>query len=165
MLNSKAKGGRFERECAKKLSIWMFDDGDVLKREPTSGAIKSVYVGDIFPMKQIDWKCFPFMIEAKTGYEKSTPSLYDYKILEKWAIKSIEDSECNEQQKIILLIVQFKQKPIFLFTDHFINENKLVYTISFPIIRNNDITYFYAYHFNSLLSIPFQEIFSPDLYK
>jgi hypothetical protein len=51
--NSKKLGNAFERRVAKDLSLWIYNDPHVLKREPTSGATKDNYCGDIFPMKQL----------------------------------------------------------------------------------------------------------------
>ena len=39
-MNPKEKGNKEERKQAKQLSIWMFNDPDVLKRHSSSGLIK-----------------------------------------------------------------------------------------------------------------------------
>lgn len=66
---NKARGSNWEREAAKKLSIWLYDDPDVLKRTPSSGADKTISASDIMIMKQTD-RIFQLHIECKTGYEK-----------------------------------------------------------------------------------------------
>lgn len=108
---SKEIGNRFEREVARQLSIWMFDDEHTLKREPTSGAVKNVYTGDIFPMKQLEWEYWPFHIECKYGYEEKMPTLLNFKIIEGWYLQCVaESTQCNNKQEIILLICNFKAK-------------------------------------------------------
>ena len=67
-MEPKKKGNAEERKQAKDLAIWMFNDPDVLKRHATSGMDKSVYTGDVVPMKQLQefgWKKFNFMIQEK----------------------------------------------------------------------------------------------------
>jgi hypothetical protein len=75
---SKSKGNRFERDIAKKLSIWYFQDPDALIRNPGSGSIatirsaqngsKEAYMGipagDIMQIKRHDLP-FPFSVEVK----------------------------------------------------------------------------------------------------
>jgi len=116
MTNSKQKGNKMERDTAKALSFWMFHDEHTLKREPTSGASKYNYCGDIFPMRQIEWSNFPFLIETKYGYEQHIPTLWQYTKVAEWFIKASNEGR-QHNQYITFLICQFKNKPTLLFNE------------------------------------------------
>ena len=107
-MEPKKKGNAEERKQAKDLAIWMFNDPDVLKRHATSGMDKSVYTGDVVPMKQLQefgWKKFNFMIECKTGYPNNTPSFWNYEKVSDWYRKAKLEGNLTGQN-IILLIFQ-----------------------------------------------------------
>ncbi len=155
---SKQIGNAFERKMAKELSIWMFDDPHTLKREPTSGATKDVYIGDIYPMKQMDWNCWPFQIETKYGYTNQSPTLINYKIIEKWFLKAHLESKEHDTQKIILLITNFKdRKGIMLIC------NCELYSINWRSIikikHNGCDLIGYVYDYAELLKTNFDDVF------
>ena len=161
-MNSKAKGGKMERDTAKTLSIWMFEDEHVLKREPTSGAVKHNYCGDIFPMKQINWANFPFLIETKTGYENHTPTLHQYtKVIEWFNKATIEGKQHN--QWIIFLICQFKNKSALLFTNYYLDLDTILPIAIIPNQTNEDINWIYIYIFKDLLKLNFIDLFGKEI--
>jgi hypothetical protein len=162
MVLAKAKGNKMERDTAKTLSSWMFNDEHVLKREPTSGAIKYNYCGDVFPMKQINWSNFPFLIETKTGYETFTPSLWQYSKVLEWFNKSLVESK-QHNQRIIFLICQFKNKPTLLFTNYQIDLDKIVPMSIFPNQINGDINWIQTYLFKDILKLNFIELFGNEI--
>lgn len=158
--NNKRIGNTFEKKIARDLSMWMFDDINVLKREPTSGALKTVYCGDIFPMKQISWKQFPFLIECKYGYEQFTPTLINYSIIEKWYLKALAESKQSKDQKIIFLICNFKGRRGILFcTNIELNESVINYKCVLCIKNNGNNEYLFCYLFEDLLKCNFKDIF------
>ena len=162
MTNSKRKGGAMERNTAKILSFWMFGDEHVLKREPTSGGTKHVYCGDIFPMKQIGWAHFPFLIETKTGYEEHTPTLWKYTKVLEWFNKSIIDGK-RHNQWIIFLICQFKNQSTLLFTNYQIDLNKIAPIAIIPNHINGEIHWINVYIFKQLIKLNFQDLFGSEI--
>jgi hypothetical protein len=162
MVLGKAKGNKMERDTAKTLSIWMFDDEHTLKREPTSGAFKYNYCGDIFPMKQINWLNFPFLIETKTGYEQHTPTLWQYNKVIEWFIKATNEGK-QHNQHIILLICQFKNKPTLLFTNYQMPIECILPVAIIPIQINGDINWTNVYLFKELLKLNFYDIFGSEI--
>jgi hypothetical protein len=160
--NSKKIGNNFERLVARQLSLWMYGDPHVLKREPTSGATKDVYNGDIFPMKQLelgqpDWI---YLVECKYGYSQFTPTLLNYNIIEKWYLKSLEESNQSEKQKIILLILNFKgKKGILACTNIELNS---IYCKSIICIRTNgNVEWVFCYDYKEMLQYNYDQIFVP----
>jgi hypothetical protein len=162
MVMGKTKGNKMERDTAVELSIWMFNDPHVLKREPTSGACKYNYCGDIFPMKQIEWKNFPFLIETKTGYEQYTPTLWKYTKVLEWFNKSLSES-LQHNQWIIFLICQFKNKPKLLFTNYPLELDTIIPVSLIPNKTNDNINWIYVYSFKSILQIDFLNAFSEEI--
>ncbi len=162
MQNSKEIGNRFERNIAKELSLWIFNDPHTLKREPTSGATKNIYVGDIFPMKQINWGVWPFMIECKYGYTQFTPTLLNYSIIEKWYLKSFKEAqEKNNGQEIVLLICNFKNKKgILLCTNTLLNRNIIDYNCILNVKDKKINHYVYCYDYKKILKYNFESVFS-----
>lgn len=161
-MNSKAKGGKMERDTAKTLSFWMFDREHTLKREPTSGAVKHSYCGDIFPMEQIDWSNFPFLIETKTGYETFTPTLWQYTKVLEWYNKSVGESK-QHNQWIIFLICQFKNKPALLFTNYHLDLDKILPVAIIPNQTNGDVNWVYTYIFKDLLKLKFTDLYGEEI--
>ena len=158
--NSKEIGNKFERRVAKDLSKWIYNDPHVLKREPTSGAIKHVYSGDIFPMKQIredqpDWN---MIIECKYGYAQFTPTLLNYNIIEKWYLKVLSEANETKDQKTIMLICNFKgKKGILLCTN---KELSGIHCRCVLCIRNNgNIEWVFCYDYNRMLKYSYKEVF------
>lgn len=162
MVMGKVKGGKMERDTAKSLSLWMFGDPHTLKREPTSGATKHSYCGDVFPMKQIDWVHFPFLIETKTGYENHTPSLWQYSKVLEWFNKSNEESK-QHNQWIIFLICQFKNKPALLFTNYPLDLEQILPVALIPNELSDDVQWIYTYIFKDLLALTFLDLFGEEI--
>ncbi len=162
MVLGKSKGNKMERDTAKSLSIWMFNDQHVLKREPTSGAIKHNYCGDIFPMKQIDWSNFPFLIETKTGYEQHTPTLWQYTKVLDWFNKSLVEGK-QHNQHIIFLICQFKNKPALLFTNYQISLEKITPVSIIPNQINGNLNWINTYIFKDVLKLGFLDLFGSEI--
>lgn len=165
-LNPKRKGNSEERKQAKQLSLWMFGDPDVLKRHSTSGADKSVYVGDVIPIKQLQnygWKKFPFMIEIKTGYKENIPTFWSYDKILLWYKKAKKECE-KTNQNIILLICQFKNRSALLITNKCLE--KIPFTVCIPaIVSEYDVEYAFVYILKDVLKISFKEIFNYDIYS
>lgn len=159
---SKQKGNIFENKIAKELGKWMFDDIHMLGREITSGAKKCAWVGDIIPQKQLpnSWcDIFPLYIECKSGYDDKCPTFFNYDILKKWLDKCEKDK--TEQQHIILLITQFKNKRITLLTSNYVfNINNMTWFIHF---KHNEIDY-YVYDYKTIISFEFKN-FNIDINK
>jgi len=161
-MKPKQKGNKMERDTAKALSIWIFNDEHVLKREPTSGACKNNYCGDIFPMKQIEWINFPFLIETKSGYEQHIPTLWQYNKVINWYNKAINESK-QHNQHIILLICQFKNKSTILFTNYQIDIKYILPMSIIPNQINGEIHWINVYLFKELLKLNFNDIFINDI--
>ena len=164
---SKAKGNKFENDIAKQLGLWMFADPTILGRHLTSGAIKTAWLGDIVPVKQLPAKFdgkFPFLFECKHGYANDIPTFIKYTKLKQWIDKCLEESELSETQKNIYIIAKFKYKPTIIVTNYLIDINLKLFTVAIPIInKNNKLIYFYSYLFNNLLEFDFFKLF-PNLY-
>ena len=156
--NSKEIGNTFERKIAKELSIWIFNDPHVLKKEPTSGAVKTVYWGDIFPMKQIEWDHFPFLIECKYGYEDFTPTLLNYRLIEEWYKKAYKESLESKVQEIILLIRNFKGRNGVLLCTNKILSN-IIYKSIICINNDNKYELVYCYNYKDMLKYKFEDVF------
>jgi hypothetical protein len=154
--NSKKLGNQGEREIAKQLSEWIFNDSHVLKRAPDSGAQKDIYTGDIIPIKMIDWGYFPLHIEIKAGYTDLTPTLLNFKMVSKWYLKCVEESTIpGNKQEIILLIMNFKSRQgVLLATNKELN-------IPWKCILNIDPHIVYCYDYKEMLSCyTFCEVFA-----
>ncbi len=162
MVLGKRKGNQMERDTAKALSIWMFNDQHVLKREPTSGSTKYNYCGDIYPQQQINWSYFPFLIEVKTGYEQYTPTFWQYTKPLEWFNKSYMES-IQHNQWIIFLICQFKNKTALLFTDYLLPLDKIVQTIILPNQINEEIVWIHTYLFKKVLKLNFLDLFGKEI--
>lgn len=159
---AKAKGNSYERKVAKELSFWIFEDQDVLKRHPTSGADKCIWCGDIVPLKQLplEWNAqFPFMIETKSGYEQHSPTFWRYGKIEEWVKKAYIEG-INHNQTILFLICQFKNKSPLLITNYCINIDTLLFNVVFPVRLNGNIFYAYVYNFKDVLKLSFCDLFN-----
>ena len=165
MTNAKKKGNSFENKISKILGQWMFEDIHALARHHTSGAQKQVYCGDIIPIKQLDqfkkWniKSFPFLIETKTGYTQFIPTIWSYTKIMEWYIKSYQESLINNQN-IIFLICQFKNKKTIFLTNYLLDQDKVLFTSAFPIKINGEIHYLYCYLFKELIQNDFHSLFN-----
>ena len=158
---SKSKGNKFENDIAKILGKWIFNDSTILGRHLTSGAIKTTWVGDIVPVKQLpsNFKSFPFLIECKHGYGKDIPTFIKYTRIKKWITKCLDESKLSNQQKNIWLIAKFKYQKTILITNHLINNSLILFNVAIPIEYDNKIIYFYCYIFNDLLQYNFFKLF------
>lgn len=162
MVMGKQKGNKMERDVAKTLSFWMFGSEHVLKREPTSGAVKHNYCGDVYPQQQIEWLNFPFLIETKTGYEQHTPTLWQYSKVLEWFTKSTKEGE-QHRQWIVFLICQFKNKPTLLFTNYHLDLEKILPVALIPNQTNGDIHWIYTYIFKDLLKLNFTDLYGEEI--
>jgi|SaaInlStandDraft_3_1057020.scaffolds.fasta_scaffold21831_3 hypothetical protein len=157
--NSKRIGNTFERKVARQLSIWIYDDPHVLKREPTSGGVKNVYSGDIFPMKQLtpDQPEFNLLVECKYGYAQFVPTLMNYSVIEQWYLKSLAESNATEKQKVVFVIANFKSKKGILLCTNI--ELNTIYCKCVLCIRNNgSVEWVYCYDYNEMLKYSYKEI-------
>ena len=155
---SKAKGNFFENKIAKLLSQWIFHDINMLTRSLTSGAIKSVYVGDIVPQKPFGWDSFMFNFECKSGYEKHIPNFINYTKIEQWLEKCLK--ERTLQQPIIWLICGFHSYETILITD-------LEMTLKSNLIVKVEGVSFYIYKLKDLMKYEFYSLYAnnPKLMK
>lgn len=159
----KQKGNAYERKVAKELSEFMFNDKDALKRHPTSGADKCIWCGDIYPAKQLpfEWNAkFPFMIETKSGYKDHYPTFWSFSKLKTWFEKACLEGFSNNQN-IIYLICQFKNKQPLLITNQWVDTSCVMFDLSFPIILSdyNQIIYGYVYLYKHFISIDFNRLY------
>ena len=152
--NSKKIGNNYEREIAFQLSEWIFNDKHVLKRESTSGGVKTVYFGDIYPIKDTGWDHFPFYIEVKHGYEKNLPTLLNFTIIESWWHKCVLESEQSNGQDIILLIYNpTGRRGVLLCTNTVLN-------IAYKCILNISPHIVYCYDFKNMIkNYDFETVF------
>jgi len=153
---SKRKGNTFENKIAKELGIWMFGDRNMLCRHSTSGAIKTVWLGDIVPQKQLPsrWKLWPFYVECKSGYTNQVCTFNSQTIVRSWIDKCIKD--LNGLSKIILLIINFKGYSSLLITNY-----KLESITPMLILIHND-KFYNIYEFKEVTKFDFLESFGWD---
>jgi hypothetical protein len=165
--SNKAKGSSYENKVAKELGMWMFNDKNMLSRHLTSGAQKSVYIGDIVPQKRLpdtfNNGIWPFVIECKNGYKNLTPNLNNQNIVRKWLNKSYIEMINNEFtfQKVIYLITSFHGYSPLLFTDimfsPFVVTADLI--INVKIDDTSLVIPFYIYKYRELLEIEFSKVY------
>jgi len=164
---NKAKGNGFEREIAKTLSEWIFNDEYVLGRDPTSGARNTVigsnkvYAGDVVPVKQLPESVlppgkFPFLLELKTGYKKDIPTVFQQKIIHTWTKKLI--SELTEEQKTPIFILRFHYQPTMIVMPFELKSLHWEVCFNIPILRRGYLK-FYAYPFNQIIKHEFSVIY------
>lgn len=153
----KRKGNAFENKIAKELGLWFFNDKTMLCRHPTSGAIKSAWIGDIIPHKQLPlpWKHWPFFIECKSGYENQTCTLNNQNIIRNWIDKCIKDI-CGKENIIILLIVNFRGYSPIIITNY-----KFLLTDPILILVHNK-KYYNIYIYKEILKLNYIECFGWD---
>jgi hypothetical protein len=151
---NKKRGNAWEGKLAKDLSEWIFSDCNVLKRHPSSGAEKSVYSGDIFPMKQISWKCFPFHIEAKTGYEKNAHPFGATKQILSWYSSAYEKINKSNFESNIWIIWKIPNKGNLFCIDYELKTINSKFKIQTDI-NNNQI---FVYELNDVIKLDFYNI-------
>lgn len=145
-LNSKNKGNRFERQVAKQLSKWMFDDDTILFRDSTSGGRKVSYRGDIIPVKQLpEWNHFKFYIEVKHGYNIQTFCNYD--LTKQWIIKA--ENDMTDDQNILLLVVKHNYRQPYVII------NRFVECLNLSIILHINDKNYYVYSLKEILNLNF----------
>jgi len=161
---AKAKGNLFENKVAKELGLWMFNDKDMLSRHLTSGAQKSVWVGDIVPQKQLPIYFnngnFPFLIECKNGYKANIPNLNNQTIIRQWLTKA--RTEINQNQKIIYLITSFHSYSPLLITD--VPFSLITAGLVLNHIENSNSIPFFIYEYRKLLQYTFAELYDNNEY-
>lgn len=169
MKSGKSKGNAFENKIAKQLGIWMFSDPDMFTRSITSGAKKTVYLGDVVPQKRLpntfnngEW---PFLIECKNGYKNFIPNLNNQNIIRQWLNKICIDQDINKNQNIIYLIVNFHGYSPLLITNKILNKSVIIADLILNLIFNDKIIEFYIYKFNDVISIPFNNIYNELKYN
>ncbi|MFW6247234.1 MAG: hypothetical protein ACOC22_03635, partial [bacterium] len=101
---------------------------------------------------------FPFMIETKTGYKQNYPNFWSYNTVKKWMEKAREEGKINNQN-IVLLICQFKNKKAFFITNEILNLNIIFFNVCFPYQTKNHIEWGYVYFLNDILSLKFEDVF------
>jgi hypothetical protein len=151
---SKAKGNSFENKMAKMLGIWIFKDKDMLTRSLTSGAIKSVYIGDIVPQKPFGWDSFVFNFECKSGYSHNIPNFINYTKIEDWLKKCLK--ERTLQQPIIWLICGFHNYEVIVITD-------LEMTLKSNLLIKVEGVTFYVYKLKELMQYNFYSLYANNL--
>jgi len=161
----KAKGNKFERETARKLSMWMFGDNTVLYRHEDSGARKIVYRGDIIPksLSKFTWSIFPFIIECKNGYGSTIPTLMNHNQLRTWLRKLM--SEAAGDQRIPFFIAQYHHQRPILITNILLNEIPYSLAIALDDVKTGVVTgLFYVYDYGKVLSRKFSNVM-PDWFE
>lgn len=158
-VNGKRKGNIFENKISKILSNWIFNDKDVLKRHPRE-ATDTIYIGDIIPYKQLNefgWNTYPFYIQCKSGYKQHSPDFWTFTKVKEWLEEAVvKIAGNNNQQNIIWLIIQFKNRPILFITNYLLNEEILFSDICIKTEKNKE---YYIYKFNDILKHNFNEIY------
>jgi len=156
--NQKSKGNKYERDTAKKLSKWMFNDPTILYKHEDSGARKVVYNGDITVkhVSKYPWKIFPFVIECKNGYAQNIPTLMNQNHLKKWLVKLL--NERTDEQRIPLFIAQYHHQIPILMTTVILNFG---YQLALVVPHKGVNEFFYVYKFNELMKRDFLEMM-PD---
>jgi len=164
---NKAKGNSFEREIAKTLSTWIFDDPYVLGRDPTSGARGTVlgsgkvYAGDIVPVKQLPLSVFPvgkfpFLLELKTGYKKDVPTVFQQRIIHKWVKKLI--GELTDEQTTPIFVLRFHYQPAVIVMPFDIQSVHWDVCFNVPVMRYGNLK-FYSYSFDQMIAHEFATIY------
>jgi len=156
-VEGKPKGNSYEREVAKQLGAWMFNNKNMLYKHEDSGARKTVYSGDIIP-KDADnfpWKFWPFIVECKSGYKQHIPTLCgNQKKLREWLNKMLD--ERTYSQRIPLFIAQFYNRQPILLTNIILDAFS---PMSLALELGNDqYEIFFIYEFNNLQKLNFLEI-------
>ena len=154
-MSSKSKGSTFERKVAKELSILMFENKDVLKRDPSSGGTKSIWTGDIIPMAQLpkDWNDkWNIHIECKDGYDSNAPTFWKYGMVKGWFDKCIKEAKIHNQS-VIYLICHFKGRPTILIT------NKMIKQMTFYVCFPTDTGLAFVYNYRTFLTLKWSKMY------
>lgn len=140
---NKRKGSSFERELAKKLSMWIYGQENVLRRHPTSGAEKGFGSGADIANFNHEFPKLKKFIEAKCGYKDD---LFNAR---KQILGWYETAKQKNVNKYpIWIIWKLLNRGIILATD------KKLKNVS-PIFIINEL---YIYDFKELMKIPYKEI-------
>ena len=157
---NKKVGNQEEHKVAKLLSQWIFNDKYALKKHDTSGARKEVYTGDIVVQKPIRWPVFFLNIEVKNGYENHYPDFWNYNLLLSWMKKCIKESEKSKEQKLILIISQFKNRQKLLTTNYLVKT--IPFKASFPIDWDKK-SFAFVYLLKDLTKHEFEDLFDVEM--
>ena len=107
-------------------------------------------------------KLFTFLIETKTGYENHTPTLWQYTKVLEWFNKASGEGK-QHRQWIIFLICQFKNKPALIFTNYYVDLDKISPVAIIPNQINGDINWVYTYIFKDLIKLNFLDLFGKEI--
>lgn len=141
--NNKQKGSTFEREIAKKLSIWIYNKPSVIRRHPTSGSEKDYGQGSDIGLFQPNYEPFNYFVEVKCGYKDDIFNARK-QILNWYYIAK----EKNKKEYPIWIIWKLLNKGIILASD-----NK--FKINDELFNLNNL---YIYDFKKLLEMDFHLI-------
>jgi hypothetical protein len=155
---NKAKGNFFEWKVARDLGTWIFNDREMLCRHITSGAIKTTWVGDIVPQKNIptSWNngIWPWLVECKHGYKGNIPNLINHTIVKTWLLKAYY--ERSKTQNLLFLITAFHGYSTLLFTDVSFN---LMPNLQLNLeIDDNKFVPIYIYDYKKILALNFYSL-------
>ncbi len=172
--NNKKNANNHERETAKDLSIWIFGNSNTLKRHPSSGAEKSVYAGDIYPMGQMPppWISFPFHIECKRGYEdKNNPIGFSKQIIT-WYTDCRKKMKHMKTEKWAIIIWKIPYRGTMFCTDLTLGnwmavDNGLKYPEEHILIpyreKRRTTTHINIYDYNTVLKHDFNNLFDINM--
>lgn len=114
IVNSRSKGGSYERRIAKKFSEWC---GFEVRRTPSSGALMKT--GDIFPVVPENMVRFPFSIELKNRESWDFKELFDRKnkvgIFSYWKQCT---SDADMSNRVPMLVFTKNGSPDYCMTDN-----------------------------------------------
>lgn len=122
--NNKRKGSAFEREIAKQLSLWIYNEPNIIRRHPTSGSEKDYGQGADISVFQPDQKELKIFIEVKCGYKQD---LFNARkqILEWYEIALKK----NKRKFPIWIIWKLLNRGIVLVSDKPLFEKLELYTV------------------------------------
>ena len=140
---NKAKGSAWERDVAKKLSLWIYGQENVLRRHPTSGAEKGFGSGADIANFNHEFPSLKRFIEVKCGYKDDL--FNSLKQINGWYDVA---KPKNVNNYPIWIIWKLLNRGIILATD------KKFKKIS-PLFIMGSL---YVYDFKELLKIPYKDI-------
>lgn len=140
---NKAKGSAWERDVAKKLSLWIYGQENVLRRHPTSGAEKGFGSGADIANFNHEFPNLKKFIEVKCGYKDDL--FNSLKQINGWYDVA---KPKNVNNYPIWIIWKLLNRGIILATD------KKFKKIN-PLFIMGTL---YVYDFKELLKIPYKDI-------
>ncbi len=154
---NKEEGNAFERKVAKEMSLWLFENRNILRRSSDSGAQKANYSGDIIPEGQLptQWnRKWPIIVECKYGYKTiAIPNIWNRKWITTWYLKALNESK-KHNQPIIFIVNNFKNRKFNTITTniHF-NHLFILHEISFPVIVDQYVHHLFVYNYKKVLQL------------